>query len=319
MIWGFINLAFVAQQSERQSLRLQVERTEKELQLSHEQNSQLTGRLHRAEREVTSLSSQVRKPDVKCSTLCKRNREAACGSGTVHVFFSPQIDSLKHSHKLEVTSIKLECTRSKGELERDRDMLQDQVEGRNMAPSRRFSLVLCSWIGSITLIMWLFHLVCYSPADRCGIVKGDCAATQGSPGGKRAGNGPEGAVGPRGRVPKNRCAARGKVRITSLWLLNWVASLSESMATEGVNGSASWAPLPLTCFSRLELENKLATVEQQRALQDSTDQAQREEWEERMHRVQQEEESTRRELQSLRSTSALRFLCIFMCVQDMYF
>lgn len=42
-----------------------------------------------------------------------------------------QIESLKHSHKLEVTSIKLECTRSKGELERDRDTLQGQIEGRN--------------------------------------------------------------------------------------------------------------------------------------------------------------------------------------------
>lgn len=42
-----------------------------------------------------------------------------------------QIESLKHSHKLEVTSIKLECTRSKGELERDRDTLQGQIEGRD--------------------------------------------------------------------------------------------------------------------------------------------------------------------------------------------
>lgn len=46
----------------------------------------------------------------------------------------PQIDSLKHSHKLEVTSIKLECARSKGELERDRDTLQDQMEGRISPP-----------------------------------------------------------------------------------------------------------------------------------------------------------------------------------------
>lgn len=45
-------------------MRLQLERTEKELQLSHEQNSQLTGRLHKAEREVASLSSQVGEPDV---------------------------------------------------------------------------------------------------------------------------------------------------------------------------------------------------------------------------------------------------------------
>lgn len=117
-------------QSERQSLRLQLERTEKELQLSHEQNSQLTVRVHKAEREVTSLSSQVGRPDLM---RFRSLQEASWGSlrtaETVHVFLFGQVDSLKHSHKLEVTTIKLECTRSKGELERDRDTLQDQIEG----------------------------------------------------------------------------------------------------------------------------------------------------------------------------------------------
>ena len=49
-------------QAERQSLRLQLERTESELNMSHEQNSQLTGRLHKAERDVNSLTCQVRWP-----------------------------------------------------------------------------------------------------------------------------------------------------------------------------------------------------------------------------------------------------------------
>lgn len=39
------------------------------------------------------------------------------------------MDSLKHSHKLEVASIKLEYTRSKAELERERDALQGQIDG----------------------------------------------------------------------------------------------------------------------------------------------------------------------------------------------
>lgn len=43
-------------------MRLQLERTESELNLSHEQNSQLTGRLHKAERDVNSLTCQVRCP-----------------------------------------------------------------------------------------------------------------------------------------------------------------------------------------------------------------------------------------------------------------
>uniref|UniRef100_A0A3Q3WM14 Centrosomal protein 83 n=1 Tax=Mola mola TaxID=94237 RepID=A0A3Q3WM14_MOLML len=76
-------------EAECQSLRMQLERMESELRLSHEQNGQLTGRVHKAEREVNSLTCQV----------------------------------LKHSHKLGVASIKLECTRSKGELERERDTL----------------------------------------------------------------------------------------------------------------------------------------------------------------------------------------------------
>lgn len=138
MIWGFPNLTFVVQQSERQSLRLQLERTEKELQQSHEQNSQLTGRLHRAEREVTSLSSQVRKPDVTSFNSLQKTSGRYLGiRNRSHAFFFLQIDSLKHSHKLEVTSIKLECTRSKGELERDRDSLQDQIEGMNSSSMQR--------------------------------------------------------------------------------------------------------------------------------------------------------------------------------------
>lgn len=57
---------------------------------------------------------------------------------------------------------------------------------------------------------------------------------------------------------------------------------------------------PWVC-SRLELENRLAVLEQQRALQDSSDQALKEEWEERLRSAQQGEESLRRELQNLRS------------------
>ncbi|XP_054911705.1 centrosomal protein of 83 kDa-like isoform X1 [Poeciliopsis prolifica] len=52
---------------------------------------------------------------------------------------------------------------------------------------------------------------------------------------------------------------------------------------------------------RLELENRLAVLEQQRALQDSSDQTLKEEWEERLRSAQQGEESLRRELQNLRN------------------
>uniref|UniRef100_A0A3Q1G513 Centrosomal protein of 83 kDa-like n=1 Tax=Acanthochromis polyacanthus TaxID=80966 RepID=A0A3Q1G513_9TELE len=91
--------------AECQSLRLQLERMESELHLSHEQNSQLTGRLHKAEREMNSITCQI--------------------------------ESLKHSHKLEMASIKLECARSKGEVERERDTLHGQIESMNHKHTHR--------------------------------------------------------------------------------------------------------------------------------------------------------------------------------------
>ncbi len=39
---------------------MQLDRTESELRLSQEQNTLLTGKLHKAEREINSLNSQVR-------------------------------------------------------------------------------------------------------------------------------------------------------------------------------------------------------------------------------------------------------------------
>ncbi|XP_029969067.1 centrosomal protein of 83 kDa isoform X2 [Salarias fasciatus] len=52
---------------------------------------------------------------------------------------------------------------------------------------------------------------------------------------------------------------------------------------------------------KLDLENRVAALEQQKALQDASDNAQKEEWEERLRNAQQGEESARRELQQLRN------------------
>ncbi|XP_043092100.1 centrosomal protein of 83 kDa isoform X2 [Puntigrus tetrazona] len=89
--------AVKALEAEKQSIRMQLDRTESELRLSQEQNTLLTGKLHKAEREINSLSSQI--------------------------------EEMKHTHKLDLSNVKLECVRAKGELERDRDTLHCQVEG----------------------------------------------------------------------------------------------------------------------------------------------------------------------------------------------
>ncbi|XP_066039479.1 centrosomal protein of 83 kDa [Chamaea fasciata] len=84
-------------EAEKKSAELQVDRIEKDLQTSHEQNILLTSKLHKSEREVNSLAAQVKE--------------------------------LKHSHKLEVTNVKLEAARTKSEVERERNKIQSEMDG----------------------------------------------------------------------------------------------------------------------------------------------------------------------------------------------
>ncbi|XP_031963736.1 centrosomal protein of 83 kDa isoform X2 [Corvus moneduloides] len=84
-------------ETEKKSAELQVDRIEKELRMSHEQNILLTSKLHKSEREVNSLAAKV--------------------------------EELKHSHKLEVTNIKLEAARTKSEIERERNKIQSEMDG----------------------------------------------------------------------------------------------------------------------------------------------------------------------------------------------
>uniref|UniRef100_A0A670IV55 Centrosomal protein 83 n=2 Tax=Podarcis muralis TaxID=64176 RepID=A0A670IV55_PODMU len=84
-------------EAEKQSLKLQLERIEKELQMSSEQNTLLRSKLHKAEREISALTTKV--------------------------------EELKHSHKLEITNIKLEAARARTEIERERNKIQSEIDG----------------------------------------------------------------------------------------------------------------------------------------------------------------------------------------------
>ncbi|XP_050179464.1 centrosomal protein of 83 kDa isoform X2 [Myiozetetes cayanensis] len=84
-------------EAEKKSAELQVDRIEKELQMSNEQNIVLTSKLHKCEREVNSLAAKV--------------------------------EELKHSHKLELTNVKLEAARTKGEVEREKNRIQSEMDG----------------------------------------------------------------------------------------------------------------------------------------------------------------------------------------------
>ncbi|CAL8323516.1 unnamed protein product [Lota lota] len=183
-------------EAERQSVRLQLEHVENEMKLAYEQNSLLTGRLHKAEREVNTLTSQV--------------------------------EGLKHSHKLELANVRLECVRSKGELERERDELQGQMDALQTDVE-----------------------VLRATVERQKEVL----------------------------VEKEREMVR-RVQAAREEELHKAAILHEE---------------------KLELENRLAELEQQRALQETAGHAHREEWEERLRGAQLGEESARKELQNLRT------------------
>ncbi|KAF5901670.1 centrosomal protein of 83 kDa isoform X1, partial [Clarias magur] len=83
-------------ESEKQSVCMQLDRVEKELRLSHEQNAVLTGKLNKAEREINALNSQA--------------------------------EEVKHDHRLELANVKMELLKARGEVERERDKLQSQVQ-----------------------------------------------------------------------------------------------------------------------------------------------------------------------------------------------
>uniref|UniRef100_A0A673M9J1 Centrosomal protein of 83 kDa n=1 Tax=Sinocyclocheilus rhinocerous TaxID=307959 RepID=A0A673M9J1_9TELE len=192
--------AVKALEAEKQSIRMQLDRTESELRLSQEQNTLLTGKLHKAEREIHSLNSQI--------------------------------EEMKHTHKLDLSNVKLECVRAKGELERDRDTLQCQVEGNievlKSALERNKELI--------------------SEKER--------------------------------EMVRRVQAAREEE-------IHKMATLQEE---------------------KLELENRLSELEQQRALQEASGNSQKEEWEERLRAAQLGEESVRKELQNLRQASSESFI-----------
>lgn len=121
-------------QAEKQSIRMQLDRTESELRLSQEQNTLLTGKLHKAEREISSLKSQVDYIVLKLQSDLTNQIHHPIVMLSVGVHLG-QAEEMRHTHKLELSNVKLDCVRNKGEIERERDILHSQVEGKHPLPS----------------------------------------------------------------------------------------------------------------------------------------------------------------------------------------
>uniref|UniRef100_A0A8B9JSD4 Centrosomal protein 83 n=1 Tax=Astyanax mexicanus TaxID=7994 RepID=A0A8B9JSD4_ASTMX len=188
--------AVKALESEKQSVRMQLERVEKELRSTLEQNTLLTSKLHKAEREINTLSSQL--------------------------------EGMKHTHKLELANVKLECVRARGEVERERDTLQAQMEGLHS-----------------DLEVW------------------------------------------KAAVDRNKELLSEKERE----LVRRVQAAREEEIQK----------LTAVQEEKLELENRLSELEQQKALQEATGNSLKEEWEDRVRAAQLEKKAAHKELQNIRA------------------
>ncbi|OCT87527.1 hypothetical protein XELAEV_18021223mg [Xenopus laevis] len=183
-------------EAEKQSMKLQHERLEKQLHEYTEQNTILTTKLHKIEREINALISQT--------------------------------DELKYSHKMEISNIKLEEAKTKNEVERERDKVQNQLD--------------------------VLH-------TEYGILK----ATRDR--------------------QKEMLAEKDRD------LIRKVQAAKE----------AGFQQIGILQDERLELENRLAELERYKVEHDHQKQTEISQLEEKLYIAQTAEESTRRELQSLRS------------------
>nr|XP_019947700.1 PREDICTED: centrosomal protein of 83 kDa [Paralichthys olivaceus] len=89
--------------------------------------AQLHQRLKGLEAEVAELRAQKENCGQQAENVQRiQIRQLSESQATIK---SMEIESVKHSHKLETDSVKLECNRSKGEMERERGVLQGQMDG----------------------------------------------------------------------------------------------------------------------------------------------------------------------------------------------
>ena len=94
-IWNTIWIYF--SKTEKQSLKAQYESLQRECSLTSDHQNHLVSRNHDIEKENLTLKNRM--------------------------------EEVSHKSKLEVTNIKMEMLRERGELERERDRLRNQIEG----------------------------------------------------------------------------------------------------------------------------------------------------------------------------------------------
>ncbi|MGH0160635.1 UNVERIFIED_CONTAM: hypothetical protein FKN15_039576 [Acipenser sinensis] len=237
-------------EAEKQSLRLQLERFQKELHLSHEQNTQLTSKLHKAEREVNALTNSK--------------------------------EELKHSHKLEISNTKLEAARAKGEMERERDSLQSQVNGLQSdieilkttieRHKNHIAEKECELIRKVQAIREEeFQKLAAIQDEKTDFVNGlqsDIEILKTT------------IERHKNHIAEKECELIRKVQAIREEEFQKLAAIQDE---------------------KQELENRVADLEQQKAVQEAARCSEQEQWEEKMRAMQVTEESAKKEAQNLRA------------------
>ena len=85
-------------QTERNTLKLQLEGVTRELSGTQELQTQLTARIHELEKDNITLKNRA--------------------------------DEVTHRSKVELTNLKMEMLQERGDLERTRDKLKNEIEGQ---------------------------------------------------------------------------------------------------------------------------------------------------------------------------------------------
>uniref|UniRef100_A0A9J7YQK1 Centrosomal protein 83 n=1 Tax=Cyprinus carpio carpio TaxID=630221 RepID=A0A9J7YQK1_CYPCA len=215
------------------------------------EKAQLHQRLKGLEAEVTELRAKRNNSGAQAENVQRiQIRQLAESQAAVKAL---EIEEMKHTHKLELSNLKLECVRAKGDLERDRDTLQCQVEGKQTSSS--FIYFLGTYFTIISVSLSVLGLQSDIEVMKSALERNKELISE-----------------------KEREMVR-RVQAAREDEIHKMASLQEE---------------------KLELENRLSELEQQRALQEAAGSSQKEEWDERLRAAQLGEESVRKELQNLR-------------------
>lgn len=91
------SIIFDVPQAERDSLRKQLETVQRELTASADAHAKYTNRIHELEKE--------------------------------NITFKNRVEEVLHKGKVDVTDMKMEMLKQRGDLERERDTLRNKVEG----------------------------------------------------------------------------------------------------------------------------------------------------------------------------------------------